>query len=436
VPASGFAGAEAIVGDIGMPSSIVVLTDRDAMLASEHELNGLHNELVRRASPRFIVACVRRPVDSTFVRGWLGCALVGLAGLVGACGGDVPAQDEKLRQDDAFAFTTRDRVHAFYSGHSLTDGVPEAVAAVAAARGQTLEFEFQTAPYSLLRSRTKGSVQSPTWDGYRTGQNRHGGGLDVAQELLTPSRLSPGQRYDALIVTERHDLPWVAATEGTATYLADFAKRLWAGNPAGDVFFYHTWLAIDLADPRLWIQYERRAQRLWECVASRANRELGEPTNRIRVIPGGAPLAELVERLWDGHVPGITETHPSARVRLVFTDDVHLSALGTYYIGLVHYAVLFGQAPTGSRLAGVSAETSEFLEQLAQESVASYARVAVPASRRSLDACRVFAADMCDASYRLPARGWRNWLLGLYRSRKCARIYADRSASWNPFRGD
>ena len=195
--------------------------------------------------------------------------------------------------------------------------MPEAVAAIAAAR-RTLEFDVQSAPFPLLRSRLEGSAPAP------------------------------GKRYDAVVVTERHDLPWVAATEGTATHLAAFAKRAWAGNPAAEVFFYHTWLAIDLDDPRQWIHYEQRAQRLWECVASRANRDLGEPANRIRVMPGGAALASLVDRLWNGDVPGITETNISARVRLLFSDDVHLSAMGTYVIGLVHYAVLFGQAPEGA----------------------------------------------------------------------------------------
>ncbi len=343
--------------------------------------------------------------------------------------------NEGLPEDASFAWTTRDTVHAFYSGHSLSDGVPEAMAAIAAARGQTLEFEFQSAGYSLLRERTKGGASSPTWDGYHTGLNRNGSGLDVTAELLSPSRLSSNSRYDVVVITERHDLPWVAATEGTATYLADFARRALAGNSAVDVFFYHTWLALDPSDPLPWVRYEHRALRLWECVASRANRDLGDPTRRIRVLPGGMALAELTERLWANQVPGVDLTDPSARVRLLFSDDVHLSSIGKYYMGLVHYAVLFGQAPSGSRFDGVSAETSAFFEQLAYATATSYARVADAASRRDMEACRMFAEDeMCAASYSLPARGWRTWLLGPYRAWRCERIYADPSAPANPFR--
>ena len=361
--------------------------------------------------------------------------LVAMSSVGVGCQRDRVVPEEALREEAAFEWTRRDEVRAFYSGHSLSDGVPEAVARIASARGQTLEFEFQTASYSLLRERTKGeSASSPTWDGYKTGGNRNGNGLDVVQELASPSRLSAGARYDALVVTERHDLPWTAAREDTATYLADFAKRAWLGNPRTDVFFYHTWLALDRSDPRPWIQYERRAQRLWECVASRANRDLGDPTNPVRVLPGGAALAELVELLWEGRVPGIVEASAAARVELLFVDDVHLSALGTYYMGLVHYAILFGQPPIGSVMPAISNETRAFLEKLADQAVTAYARVANAATRRDMEACRTFAAnEMCGASYRLPARSWLDIPLRPFKARTCQRVYADADSPTNPF---
>lgn len=360
-----------------------------------------------------------------------------LTGLVVGCGGATSGHEEPLLPQEAFQWTTRERVHAFYSGHSLSDGVPEAVARIAAGRGQTLEFEFQSAGYSLLRERTKGAASSPTWDGYRTGLNRRGSGLDVALELLKPSSLSPGSVYDAVVITERHDLPWTVATEGTATYLADFAQRAWSGNPAADVFLYHTWLAVDLADPLPWIRYELQALRLWECVASRANRDLNVTSGRrIRVLPGGAALAALTERLWVGQVPGVSIDDPSARVRLLFADDVHLSAIGKYYMGLVHYAVLFGQPPRDSQIHGVSPETVAYLERFAHDITTAYARVADAASRRNSEACRTFAVEMCDASYRLPARGWRDRLSGPYRMWSCRRLFADPDDPGNPFKRD
>ena len=361
--------------------------------------------------------------------------LLALAAGAADCGGEGNVQDESLAEDPTFAWTPRDEVRAFYSGHSLSDGVPDAVARIAAARGQTWEFEMQTAGYSLLRTRTKGEVSSPTWDGYKTGRNREGSGLDVAQELASPSRISPGHKYDVLVVTERHDLPETAVTEGTATYLADFAKRARQANPRTEVFFYHTWLPLDASAPEPWVRYERRAQRLWECVASRANRDLGDPSNPIRVLPGGTALADLVELFWQGKVPGIADADPGARVRRLFRDGVHPSSLGIYFMGLVHYAFLFGQAPSGTAMTEVADETRLFLEQFAYRQAQSYAPVANAAARRDMDACRLFAAnEMCAASYDLPDRGRRGLVFGPYRSWRCRRAYLDVTAPGNPFR--
>jgi hypothetical protein len=52
------------------------------------------------------------------------------------------------------AWATRDHVRAFYSGHSLSDGVPEVVEQIARSLGHRLNFEVQSQGYSLLRQRT------------------------------------------------------------------------------------------------------------------------------------------------------------------------------------------------------------------------------------------------------------------------------------------
>jgi hypothetical protein len=88
----------------------------------------------------------------------------------------------------------RDHVRAFYSGHSLSEGVPEVVEQIARSVGHRLDFEVQVLGYSLLRQRTKGEMPSASeWPGYRAGQNRRGAGLDVAEELRQPQRLPPGE---------------------------------------------------------------------------------------------------------------------------------------------------------------------------------------------------------------------------------------------------
>ena len=126
---------------------------------------------------------------------------------------------------DTSAWALRDHVRAFYSGHSLSEGVPEVVEQIARSLGHRLNFEVQVLGYSFLRQRTKGEIPSASeWPGYRAGYNRRSVGLNVAEELRRPRRLAPGYKYDVLVVTERHDLPAVAREERTAFYLTDMAN--------------------------------------------------------------------------------------------------------------------------------------------------------------------------------------------------------------------
>jgi len=347
---------------------------------------------------------------------------------------------EQLIENSSLVWSVRTHVRAFYSGHSLSDGVPEAVARIADALGTRLSFEVQSVSYSLLRERTKGAPDATGWDGYRRGTNRVGSDLDVLRELRAPSRVEGGH-YDALIVTERHDLPDVAVTAQTATYLSHIAEQTWAGSPEADVFFYHVWLPLDVGAPAPWIAYERAAERLWECVASRANLTLGRHAKasapRIRVLPGASALAALVSSLWEGSVPGLEATSPSARVRMLFADDVHLSPIGTYYMGLVHYAVLFGRTPAGAPgVTGLPEAAARHLQVLAGAQAAAYARRAESAAGRDMEACRVFAEQTLCPAYAALRSAQGGVLARLKRPLKsfqCARRYADRADPANPF---
>ena len=340
------------------------------------------------------------------------------------------------------AWRERGAVRAFYSGHSLSDGVPELVEQIARARGHTLAFEVQTAGYSLLRERTRGSdPHASEYSGYRSGNNRQGSGLDVASELRAPKRLGPGERYDALVVTERHDLPVVACDEQTATYLVHAARQLLAGNPEAEIYLYHTWLELDVSAPRAWIAYEKSVRRLWECVASRANLALDATAvgPRVRVLPGGSALAELVEALWDGKVPGLARLAPAERVKLLFRDNVHPSDTGRYYLALVHYAVLYGQSPEGAALpAGIEPELGTFMQQLAARHVRTYGAIANAAARRSMAFCReVMQREICAAYHQL--RSGSGLVAALKRKAKvydCQRSYAGADDPDNPFRNE
>jgi hypothetical protein len=363
-----------------------------------------------------------------------------LAALIMLNGGGIAMSEEAREAVGMSAWTPRDDVRAFYSGHSLSDGVPQVVEQIARSLGHRLDFEAQVLGYSLLRQRTKGEVTSATeWPGYRAGHNRKGTGLDVAAELRQPRRLGPGEKYDVLVVTERHDLPAIARKERTAFYLTDMAQHLLAGNPDAEVLLYHTWLNLDPDAPGAWIDYERAVLPMWECVASRANLDLPARGNvpRVRVLPGGGALAELAAALWEGKVPGVAGTSPGERVRLLFSDNVHMSEAGRYFIALVHYAVLFGRNPEGATVpASLAPETGRYMQTLAWQYAVSYGRRAGAAARRDMATCRdLMQKEICPAYTAFQGKG----LPGLatlkrqYNTYRCGREYADANDPENPF---
>lgn len=365
-----------------------------------------------------------------------------LGGLLIVAGEGAPTMAEGVGAGaPSTAWAKHDRIRAFYSGHSLSDGVPEVVAQIARSLGHHLDFEVQVLGYSLLRQRTKGEVPGSTdWPGYRSGHNRRGAGLDVAAELRKPQRLGAEDKYDALVVTERHDLPSIARTERTAFYLSEMAKHLLAGNPDAEVLFYHAWLHIDPDAPLPWIDYERAVSKMWECLASRANLDLPRRGNapRIRVLPGGSALVELVAELWEGKVPGVTAAAPGDRVRLVFSDTVHMSEIGRYYMALVHYAVLFGRSPEGALAqTAIRPETSRYMQALAWRYAVSYGKYADAAASRDMAECRrIMQEEVCPASATFQQRSRLPLVGALQRrldTRACQRAYTDARDPENPF---
>jgi hypothetical protein len=345
-----------------------------------------------------------------------------------------PAQ---LRLEPMKASTS---LRAFYSGHSLADGVPEDVLAIAQSRGQSLEFEFQSIPGSLIRQRTKGEdPDAPGWPGFSAGKNRGGSGLNVEAELRRHPAHGPNpDAYDLLVVTERHDLPYAVYHERTIPYLRVLEDRLIEGNPDARTLLYHSWLEIDFAAPRHFVDYERKALPLWECVASAVNHGLAADgrRDRITVLPGATALAALVERLDRGEVPGAPGETSRERIQALFRDQVHLSPLGRYFIAAVHYAALFGQSPEGSAApAGVSPELAGELQRLAWQHVSDYAPRAAAAAQRGADVCTDYATDVMCPAFAAHPRGESSVgiISNLKQNWHCRRGFSDTGTANQPF---
>jgi hypothetical protein len=336
----------------------------------------------------------------------LGILLAACAAL--GCGSD----DTSVKLDSSAVPEQRAKVRAFYSGHSLTDGIPEAIAAftpslITLQKPGDFDYEFQSIGGSLIRWRSAGLDPSNPGGGYQTGKNRRGENMDVLAELRAPATIAQGEKYNVLVITERHDLPWTIEHEQTAALLEEYVRHFQAANPDGDALLYHGWLELNGGPVADWIDYERDALPLWECVVSAVNHGL-KGASQVRVLPGATALTDLVESMMKGEAPGVAGSERE-KLALIFSDQVHLTPAGIYFMALVHYAALFGVSPEGASAPdGVSPDLAQHMQRIAWRHVSNYAKRAGNASERELAWCNDYAADvMCPRyyQYRKPAGG-------------------------------
>jgi hypothetical protein len=289
----------------------------------------------------------------------------------------------------------------FISGHSLTDNpLPDYLAQVSHSLGTRAEWNQQNIPGSSIRRRTRGAGAGEFgWRGYSEGKNRDGEGLNVIDELLRPQTVSGA--YDVLIVTEQHGLLGSMIWDDTIGYLRHFHDRVIDGNPQAATYLYEPWLGVsDRSDPSRWIEYERQAAPVWQCIVTRVNVSLAAEgrADRIRTLPAASALAALVERATQGAgVSGVSGRSAEETMARLFKDDVHLTSLGTYYIALVTYAVVHGRSPVGGWApSGVTAGQADNLQRLAEEFAAEYSARNQP---MTLEACQAFVRDSFVRTY-------------------------------------
>jgi hypothetical protein len=264
------------------------------------------------------------------------------------------------------------------SGHSLTArGIFANMEAVAASQGTPMVWNTQIVNGSPTRFRTRGfDFNDPTFPGYGMGENRNGTNMNIAAELLYPQTIG-GQRYDTLVLTERHDIVNTLLWEDTVRYTRHFHDRLVAGNSGANSYLYHSWLAINnKVDPSSWIGYERTVAKAWQCTAARVNVSLAAAGrgDRMTYLPAGLALTDLVEQAaLRGAVAGVSGGDAAQTIDRLFTDSLHLSPLGEYYMALVSYASVYRRSPVGASAPyGVTAEQAYALQNQAWQSVSNY----------------------------------------------------------------
>jgi hypothetical protein len=126
--------------------------------------------------------------------------------------------------------------------------------------------------------------------------------------------------------------------------------------------------------------------------------------DRVVYLPAGPALAELVDRATRaGGVAGVTGATVRETVDRLFTDDVHLTQLGVYYMALVNYASVYRRSPAGAWApAGVSATQASSLQSIAWQFVSNHYNTY---SQPELAQCRSAMRDsVCSAFWNFMGR--------------------------------
>lgn len=302
-------------------------------------------------------------------------------------------------------WTPRSYARVFVSGHSLTDNpLVDYMLVIADSLGRDFDYNQHIGIGSPIRVRTLGdSWDNLDWPGYKFGKNKAGNDMDVIAELLAPQTLGPGELYDTLVITERHDVLGTIQWEDTTGLLRHYHDRLIDGNPDGQTLLYHSWLDIDKAAPQAWIDHEKAVLAAWECVASKVNHTLeadGRP-DRIATLPVGAALVDLVERALADEVAGIAGSTPE-KMGQIFADNVHLTPTGVYFAALVTHAAVYRDSPVGAAVPPtVDPATGADLQQIAWDFVRAY-YTTDDVGVRTMESCRdLLSTEVCTTYWTL-----------------------------------
>jgi len=252
------------------------------------------------------------------------------------------------------------------SGHSLTDDpFAEYLVAIGKTQGADMDWNEQIVIGSPNRVRTRGDSQRPgDWNGYSLGKNRDGReGLDILAELKRPT----DRPFDTLIIAEGHTLVAQLIWNDTVRYVRHFHERMIEHNPATRSYLFEPWETLtDKTKPAQWIPLERDGTKLWRCVADRINISLKHEgrADRVRTIPVGAALADLVDAITRGEMPGLKPVGGREGVNLILADGVHLTQMGFYFAALVSYTTMVDRPITTSWWPrGVSEEAAQALQK-------------------------------------------------------------------------
>lgn len=152
-----------------------------------------------------------------------------------------------------------------------------------------------------------------------------------------PRTTLAAQSYDVLVLTEAIPIVNHVRHSNSAQNALNFAELARGQNPDVQVYLYETWEHRENSRwraeiPAMRVHYERIVD---DFNARFEGRDM-------LIIPGGSAMGALVDRIRAGDVPGVQNESE------LFSDNVHPSPLGWYFISCVHYATIYGRSPVGA----------------------------------------------------------------------------------------
>jgi hypothetical protein len=318
----------------------------------------------------------------------------------------------------------------YWVGHSLLDGVDTSVPDATNIMALVGRFaEAQSVSYGMYPHITIGAPLSINWY-WRNGQH-------------LPELRDSGSGYDVMVMTEAIPLDAQIEWNASHFFARRFFCAAKRANPEMRVYIYETWhhLYASYEDaqyppPHRWDWRGRLGEDWpkWGAIADAAATGTGvavpedyawpgsgedpgecDVQGAVGVVPAGQALGALHDRL---RAPRPGESWGDLRVDALFlngyrdwpeswplseqeaaqvdpyaviagltpydttrpVDDIHLSALGSYFVALVHYATVYRRSPVGlPALQGVSTSLAPMLQELVWEVVRGEPRTGVAA---------------------------------------------------------
>ncbi len=232
-------------------------------------------------------------------------------------------------------------IKAFYVGHSLSDQIPDMVLSLSHADNSVnFDYAYQSIPGAPLR-----------WSWQVKDRNDY----DPLPPYLYPfTNVTHGLRsgkIDHLVLTEsvprqnNHD--W--GIRETYVFADSFYRYATQFNPNIKVWIYEVWHCINSGTPTRcpydvnsspWRQRLTDDLPMWESVPKFLNDKY-KPNKEVCLIPAGQGLARLTDAINSGTIPGINN------INQLFSDDIHLTDQGKYFVACIHFALLHQKSPIG-----------------------------------------------------------------------------------------